>query len=417
MSVKKNIKTLVSNENTFVFLITLMLITLPLKHIVNSISIILFLIFTLAYNLIYKNKTRFTIVNFLFISIYVLAVLSLLWTINFDESIKGLQKMLSFLVIPLGFMFTPGLNDFKIYKVLRYFSYSMVLYALYCLIIGALKFLTSQDTSHLFYHSLSSPLNQINAIYLSVYIAFSLFFFIINTKSKNTIHSFSITVLMIFLILLSSKIIISFTFLTIVIYLVKIRYNLFFISALFIIITSLIFFMPDAKNNIKQRINNEVLRTRTSEVLNKKEFGQNYYWTGFGLRLFQAKSYFEMVNEDHVLSTGYGISASQKKLTQKYQAYKLYPGFYSYNFHNQYFQILAELGILGFLLLISIFFLGVFNSIKYKNLLFIGFNFLILFLCITESYLWRQRGMVFFITVFLLLYKTPSNFYYSKNLN
>jgi len=176
-------------------------------------------------------------------------------------------------------------------------------------------------------------------------------------------------------------------------------------------------FMPDAPDNVKQRVNTEILKTRTTEVLTKNEFGQNYYWTGFGLRLFQARSYFEMVNEDHVFSMGYGISASQKKLIQKYQAYNIYPGFYNYNFHNQYIQILAELGILGFLLLISIFFLGIINSIKYKNRLFIVFNFLILFLCITESYLWRQRGMVFFITIVLLLYKTPSNFYLTKNIN
>ena len=417
MSVKENIKTFVSNENTFVFLIALVLITLPLKHIINSISIIIFLLFTLTYCLIYKNKVRFNKVSILFISIYLLVVLSLLWTINFDDSIKGLQKMLSFFVIPIGFMFMPELNDQKILKILKYFSYSMVIYALFCLIIGVSKFLISQETSHLFYHSLSSPLNQISAIYLSVYIAFSLFFFVINTNSKKIIHYFSIIILMIFLLLLSSKIIISVAFLAIVVYLVKIKRNLLFISALFLLIASFIFFMPDAPNNVKHRVNTEVLKTRMTEVLTKNEFGQNYYWTGFGLRLFQVRSYFEMVNEDHVFSMGYGISASQKKLIQKYQAYNIYPGFYNYNFHNQYIQILAELGILGFLLLISIFFLGIINSIKYKNLLFIAFNFLILFLCITESYLWRQRGMVFFITVVLLLYKTPSNFYFTKKIN
>jgi len=367
MSVKKNIKPFVSNENTFVFLITLMLITLPLKHIINSMSIILFLLFTLTYSLIYKNKVRFNKVSVLFISIYLLVVLSLLWTINFDDSIKGLQKMLSFFVIPIGFMFMPELNDQKILKILKYFSYSMVIYALFCLIIGVSKFLISQETSHLFYHSLSSPLNQISAIYLSVYIAFSLFFFVINRNSKKIIHYFSIIILIIFLLLLSSKIIISVAFLAIVVYLVKIKRNLLFISALFLLIASFIFFMPDAPNNVKHRVNTEVLKTRMTEVLTKNEFGQNYYWTGFGLRLFQARSYFEMVNEDHVFSLGYGISASQKKLIQKYQAYNIYPGFYNYNFHNQYIQILAELGILGFLLLISIFFFSLLGFFNVKN--------------------------------------------------
>jgi O-antigen ligase len=417
MSAQKNIKAFIYSENTFVFLISFVLITLPLKHIINSISLILFLIFALTYRLIFKNKITVNKVSIWFITIYVLVVLSLLWTIDFDETIKGLRKMLSFLIIPLGFISMPKLNYYQVFKILKNFSYSVVLYSLYCLTIGLSKYITTLDTSYLHYHSLSSPLDQISAIYLSVYVAFAIFFFIVNTK--KLIHYFFIIILMVFLILLSSKIIVSITLLAIVVYLAKLKNKLLFISAFIIIITGTLIFISNAENSIKQRIENEVMNTKSLEVLTKEDFGENYYWTGIGLRLFQARSYFEMLNEDQIFLTGYGFKASQKKLIQKYKAYNLYPGFYNYNFHNQYIQILAELGIVGFLVLISIFFLGIKNSIKYKKQLFIAFNFLILFLCITETYLWRQRGMVFFITIFLLLYNYNSltNFQDSKKIN
>jgi O-antigen ligase len=417
MSAQKNIKAFIYSENTFVFLISFVLITLPLKHIINSISLILFLIFALTYRLIFKNKITVNKVSIWFITIYVLVVLSLLWTIDFDETIKGLRKMLSFLIIPLGFISMPKLNYYQVFKILKNFSYSVVLYSLYCLTIGLSKYITTLDTSYLHYHSLSSPLDQISAIYLSVYVAFAIFFFIVNTK--KLIHYFFIIILMVFLILLSSKIIVSITLLAIVVYLAKLKNKLLFISAFIIIITGTLIFISNAENSIKQRIENEVMNTKSLEVLTKEDFGENYYWTGIGLRLFQARSYFEMLNEDQIFLTGYGFKASQKKLIQKYKSYNLYPGFYNYNFHNQYIQILAELGIVGFLVLISIFFLGIKNSIKYKKQLFIAFNFLILFLCITETYLWRQRGMVFFITIFLLLYNYNSltNFQDSKKIN
>ncbi|MCF6297795.1 MAG: O-antigen ligase family protein [Flavobacteriaceae bacterium] len=414
MHVKKNIKTLVSYEKLFVILISLILITLPLKHNINSITIMLFLVFTLAHSLFYKNKITFNKASVLFISIYILAVLSLLWTINMDISIKGLQKMLSFLALPLGFILMPKLNNNNVLKVIKYFSFAMVFFALYCLIIGIAISLKTNDTSFLFYHTLSSPLNEINAIYLSVYISFSIFYFILSEKLKKNITAFLLTVLIVFLILLSSKIIISFTFVAISAHLLLNKRKLWFVLVIIVLISSIFILMPNASNSINNRVETELFNTRSKEILTKNEFGQTYYWTGFGLRLFQAKSYFEMINEDQVILTGYGIRASQEKLIKKYKEYNLYSGFYSYNFHNQYLQILAELGILGFLFLILIFGLGIYNSIKQNNLLFLGFNFLILFICITESYLWRQRGMVFFITLFLLFYIPSSNFYLSK---
>lgn len=408
MNAIKRIKDYLLDENTFVYLISFVLITLPLKHIINSISIILFSLIAIIYQLTNKNKNHLNRVNILFISIYILVIFSLFWTISFNDSLKGIRSMASYLFIPLGFYFMPDLDYKKVNSILKYFSFSMVFYAVYCLIIGVYTFIITKDASHLFYHELSSSLDQINAIYLSVYITFALFYFILRAKTKRGFYYFSISILSIFLFLLSSKLIIALSFIFSIIYLIKRKENRIVFTILIVI--SVFFIAPKSSSSVDQRFNDEINRTKINEILSKKDFGQNYYWTGFGLRLFLVRSYLEIANEDNVFLLGNGFNASQIKLIEKYKTYDLYPGYYQYNFHNQYIQFMVEIGLLSLIILVLIFYSGFKNSIRHKNLLFFGFNFLIMFLCITESYLIRQRGMVFFITIFLLLYKPPSNY-------
>jgi O-antigen ligase len=73
------------------------------------------------------------------------------------------------------------------------------------------------------------------------------------------------------------------------------------------------------------------------------------------------------------------------------------------NFHNQYIQVFAELGIVGFLLLLLMLVLSISNAIASKNYFHIAFSVLMLSLFITESFLWRQRGVTFFIVMYCVL--------------
>ncbi|HBK83023.1 MAG TPA: hypothetical protein DDZ41_05405 [Flavobacterium sp.] len=68
-------------------------------------------------------------------------------------------------------------------------------------------------------------------------------------------------------------------------------------------------------------------------------------------------------------------------------------------------QNFAELGLIGFLLLVAILFLNLKNTIKSKDFIHIAFAILMISLFLTESFLWRQRGVVFF-TLFYCLFNT-----------
>jgi O-antigen ligase len=62
-------------------------------------------------------------------------------------------------------------------------------------------------------------------------------------------------------------------------------------------------------------------------------------------------------------------------------------GYQKMNFHNQYVQNFANLGVLGFLLIVMMQFVTVKNAIKTKDFMHFAFAFLMISLFLTESFL------------------------------
>lgn len=388
------------NYNIFEVLLALILITLPLGFAVNSISIILFLLITIYSAIVNGFKLEFNTINILFVGFYILCLCSLFWTNNLENSKEGLIRFLSYITIPIAFVLN---NNTKIRNkvVFNAFSKSLVVYGVYTLVLGVLKAIQNKDISYLFYHKLSNNLSNMNAIYLSVFMSFGIAYFL-NKKIKSKLDVFCAIFLSLFLILLSSKIIITITFLlSITLFLKEFKLNKISLKNKVLIVVSLLF-LSIASLNFVNRFKSEFNTTKIGEVLHKKDFGDVYLWSGAGLRIFQIKAFTEILAEQKNFFLGSGLNNSQNSLNKKYIEYNLYSGFLNYNYHNQYVQIFAELGIIGLVLLLLIVFLILRNAIKHKNYFLISFIILILVVCITESFLWRQRGMVFFITITLL---------------
>ena len=109
-----------------------------------------------------------------------------------------------------------------------------------------------------------------------------------------------------------------------------------------------------------------------------------------------------MLQEDPIFFTGYGLNATDEKIKQKRIEHNLYPGYENFNFHNEYIQIFAELGIFGLLLIITMLTINVINAIKTKDFIHISFTVLMISLFLTESFLSRQRGIVFFTIMYCI---------------
>ena len=412
------ISNLERNNEIFVFLIAFILLAIPLKHIVGSLSIIVFLVAVIA-NYKHNNFAK-TKALFLPIAFYLLMLLSLIWTHAFQLSVAGLQKELFFLVIPIAFLYMPKLSRSQRHKIIGLYSYGMVLYSIFYLAKAALKFISTGETSVFFYHELVSL--DVNAIYVSVFVSLALFYFI-NKKSKNDRIRVCIGILALMVFLLSSKSIIFIDFVLIICY-----YSFFSqvpnsvrVLTITAVSSFLLFSLAYVKevrerflleyetafvdNTINSKIGDnsgKVYNVSLQQAWNDPEFQQNQFFPGTALRVYQFRIFTELMREESVFFTGFGLEASQEHIQNKAVQYKLYDGYGDFNFHNQYIQTFAELGVFGFILLISMLFFSIKKAIQDKDFLHIAFAVTMIILFLTESFFCRQRGITFFIILYCL---------------
>jgi O-antigen ligase len=111
----------------------------------------------------------------------------------------------------------------------------------------------------------------------------------------------------------------------------------------------------------------------------------------------------EQLSEDQAWFTGYGINAGQAKIAQGQNKYFVYCGYNTYNLHNQYWQTIFELGLIGGLLLVLMLGYLARAGVKHRDWFTLGFAILMVALMFTETYLWRQRGLIHFMILYLAL--------------
>ncbi len=409
---------LLKNPIAFVYLLATVLITIPLEYAFGSIASFLFL--ALSFSSFHKFNRPFNKLLLLPILLFLLMVLSISWTENIHLSTNGLQKELLFLFTPLAFLYIPQLSRESVFKVFRIYSFAMVLFAFFYIIKAIYRYVLSGNIGVFFYHELVTL--ELNAIYVSVFSSFALFYFI-SIKKKSFIELYSTIILGVLVFLLSSKSIIFIDFLLLIyyyIYFSETKNSIKFIT-IATVSTFMIFsfvFVPNIKerflieyetafvdNTINKKIGNEkelVYNVSLKQAWNNTQFQQNNFFPGTALRVFQTRIFIEMLQEQPILFTGFGLDSTQEKIREKAKQYNLYYGYGDFNFHNQYVQMFAELGIFGFILLIIMLFVNIRKAIKNKNFLHIVFSVTMIILFLTESFFCRQRGVVFFITLYCM---------------
>ena len=253
---------------------------------------------------------------------------------------------------------------------------------------------------------------DLNAIYVSTLVSIGMLYMIF--YRRRTLFNFTLIVLMAtFLVMLSSKNIIAVTtFAFLLGWVLTKKMNLrsgLVLGLIGIGIASLLFYSP-----IKQRWNQE-FGSDIQEVLTCEGFHIFYPWTGTTLRVFQARVFYELMGENEVFLTGFGINAVQDKIAEKQEHYQLYCGYNTYDFHNQYLQTFSELGLFGFLLLILLLYVIIRDYWRHRELMGLFFFIVMASVFITESYIWRQRGMIFFLVIYCLLIKILPSLNQQKN--
>lgn len=341
----------------------------------------------------------------------ILPVAYLLYFIGFysseTPSFRFLEYKLSFLIFPLLFFFH-RYTEIQRTRIWKFFVFGLLAASMICFSMALYNSLNFQDGTFYFRANVEDGRGFIESIlyggnyffgrYLSVFhqtVYFALYLCVGITALlfnpqlfKSKVRYGLVTVFVGILFLISNKA--SFIALGLIFFIYLIKAKLRFIQKAisFLLIFSLMALMVYANPRAKESVNN-VLRGKLA-VDKEARYG-------FATRILSWDAAIELIRENPI--SGYGLGDTQRKLNQKYnQKAYTHPLKENYNAHNLWLQTWLENGIIGFLMLIGIFYL------VFKNILLNPINrfFLITLIIILlvnslfESLNSRFSGVSFF---------------------
>lgn len=347
--------------------------------------------------------------TFLFL---IYAIITFLFSEDLDRGLFVLQKKLPFIIIPIILGSTEKIVSEKTLRIcLLLFAATVTLYSLLAIFKGTVLYLS--DGSFPVYHDLSGLISY-HAIYFSFMVALSLVFVLHYFINLFKQASFSLKVfllvwplfLLVILLLLASKIILISVFLLATVFFVwqlsKFKGRFFalvvVLPASLLLATSVYFF-----TSAGQRFETEIKANK--EVAFQERFRYDTPFTGATIRMTIWRLGYQLLNENKAWIQGIGPGDSQNMLDAEYVKRGIYTGnknfgdrgYLGYNMHNQYFQTMIDVGLIG----LFVFFIWQFYFFDFaiknssKPLLFV----LILFamFSLSESTLESQRGIMPFI--------------------
>ena len=198
---------IVVSERTYVVLLAALLISLPLSYGFGTGILITLLAASLVSARFHKIHFRRGYLAPMLL--YGLMIVSLFWTSSTHNSLRGLERQLAMIIIPMAFILMPEISMRSRNSILYAFSIGLSIFALFFFALAGVDYLEAGNVNRFFYHALVSPL-ELNAIYISVLVSLS-GLFLLFVQRKTAIVICLLIVHAIFLVLLASKIIIVIT--------------------------------------------------------------------------------------------------------------------------------------------------------------------------------------------------------------
>lgn len=333
-------------------------------------------------------------------------LLSLCWHPPGADDWRQLQLKSALVAVPLSFCCSGFINANTTRRLLAVLTGLLVVAAAYCLVMAAL----SGHSSHFFYHELVKPLKQ-HAVYFSLLVCFTLFFLCESAAERDwlvskPLHGAALLFLLVFLVLLSSKLVISFFLIYLVFFALKTvpavnhrRPLTWGIVAILISATALLLI---TNNPISRRFRE--LTAGDPSLFRQERFDPSVYFNGLQFRLMQWKLVPGMLDKHDAWMTGVGAGRSQSLLAGEYQDRGMYagttgtgdPGYLLYNTHNQLLETLLKYGLPGAALFVLLCLSLVLKAWKEKTRVFsFAVALLLLYTCF-EALLETQYGIMIF---------------------
>jgi O-antigen ligase len=368
---------------------------------VSKVAFILLLVWIVFTGGLKTSVTRIKNDKYLLIlcSYFFLHVIGLIWSANIKYGLNDVTTKLMFLLAPLvlsAIDFTPELFD----RIKRSFIISSVLSLIILLVISFCYYLRTGQHEEFLYTRLS---HGGHVTYQTIYLSLSLLFIEekIFSENKNRTWYFIAFVFIFFGIqLMSARTSTIVAILTSVAFPIFIhRKNIFSKSnrifyILLLILIPLIFFGYLHFYNRFQQVQNEIeIRTVQPATTVQQEEPNS---TNIRINLWS--NAVQLIRRNPII--GVGTGDIKEELVNMYTE-----NHYQYGIenrispHNQFLHTGVILGLVGIVLLAVMLFMPIIISVRSKEWIYFFFLGIILLNCMTESFLEREAGILFF-TVF-----------------
>lgn len=454
------ILSLIKSKKTYFFLLLLCSVGIALQldfYKITIFALLLHSIITLKFReTIIKLSTNKLSVGMIFL--YVFYAVSLLWSENIEFALTDLVLKTPILILPLVFLIEDSLTKKQINQILLSFALSILFLNLFCLANSYANYINTGKVNEFFYRNFTI---NMHTAYQAMFTSFSIVIFIyLRIKEKFILNWIMLGVVflqMIFLLLLSSRMQILITAALIPLFLIPRYYKKkkLFLGLSYVV---LIFFslklIMNIPSSLNYRYNQTVSHINSIGMKSNNADPRKFIWeeafqviknnwlTGVGVgdvkdvlqekylalqlgdSALLANRLSDKINDDEKIILYLKEKAQinnieyeeqfnlyvKSSLERKKNRYKM-AAIRGYNFHNQYLQITASIGVFGLFLFLVILGAPFFIALHNKDYLFLSFLFIIGLSFLTESMLERQAGVVFiafFYSFFLAIVKNQS---------
>ena len=404
-------KAFLKNPTFHLFLFAGIAIALPIyRSILNGFIIVSFLIS--IYIFIYESKRIRLILNPILaipLLFYVYLFVNGLFGYNTSQLLGQLDKNLLFLIIPFSALILFRVNHF--YKILRIYIFSLSVITILLLINNLYKLFFNNNFSSFYFHQFTEFVGE-HAVYYSLYLSFGILICLdlVQKQIKTKAYKFIIAIFTLGLWFSASKAIITITVILVFVTLMKsLSYKKIILSCVLISIFSFsLFYNSHLEERFVEGFSYDLKFSPVSKIEEAKVFSNSEidHISDLELRVIFAKIALYHLIDDGRLLFGYGVSDYQDYLDYYYMCYGLAPYHYEgYSPHNQYILALVNSGLVGLCILLAYLIYSFYYAFERKHNLYLSFLILFCFSMIFETYLVRNKGIVFFFffnSIFLI---------------
>jgi len=373
-------------------------VSLIVSTVLPEVFFPVLLVCILPLSIYFRYRDNISLLNekdtLLFFGMFLIILIGLFWCDNTFPGLKLVEKNLSYIVLPIVIL-PKYLKD--IYKLQKTFVIAFTLISIYTMVVVLWKANSSAEGLRWYFEYIENT--GFHPTYMAVYSLLAIVF-LSNTrlfpKNKNLSYFF-IVFFVLFLFFLASRIAILILASLLIFKLFLSFERKYLIGLVVVFLTGITLFFASEDFNYK-----------TKQLLDFK--GVTYYdnnnYGSVSVRVAKIKASLKVWEEHKWLGTGTGCLKPELVKAYRSKELECWPCSRNvYNPHNQYLHYLAEYGILGGLLFFGLLFFFIYNALKKKDYVLLEVMMIFLLVFLTESVLYRQKGITAFVLFTILIYR------------